>query len=350
MDPKKLKEVSIIVLIVILIVLTLFILKPIAKAILIGLLGAYVLYPVHKRLLKKIKSPNLSALIICLAIFVVILLPLWLLTPLVIKQAFNIYITMQNTDLVSLFTSHFPSFFGSQELSVNLISSINGFIGKVISNLLSNFTQIIINLPALILQFFIVVFTFFFTLRDGKGLIEYLKSFSPLSKESQKRFFERFKDITNSVLLGQVVVGIAQGLVTGIGLFIFQVPNALILTIIAVLVGVIPIIGPWLVWIPAGIYLLASGRSGAAIGLLIYGLIVVTWIDSIIRPAIVSRKTKINSGIIFIGMIGGLFTFGIIGLLLGPLILSYLLLALELYKQKKSNNILISSETSPQNS
>ncbi len=344
MDEKRFHDISLLVLLAVLVVLTIVVVRPVAMAIILGLLGAYMFFPLYSKLFSRTKSKNLSALIISVGIVLIIMTPLWFLIPLAIRQAFNIYTYMQNTDLVSIFTTSFPSFFGSAELSVNVISSLNGFVGKLTSSLLSNFTQILLNLPALILQFFIVVFAFFFALRDGKELVEYLKSLSPLPPESERKFFERFKDITHSVIFGQIIVGVVQGVTTGIGLFIFQVPNALILTLVATLVGILPIIGPWLVWVPADLYLFTSGRPGAAIGLLIYGLIVVTWIDSLIRPAIVSRRTKINSGVIFIGMIGGLFAFGILGLFLGPLIVAYLLIALELYKQKRFNNVFVSSE------
>ena len=136
------------------------------------------------------------------------------------------------------------------------------------------------------------------------------------------------------MIVGQIVVGILQGIISGIGYFVFGVPNALLLTVITTLVGVIPVIGPWLVWIPVDIYLFASGQSGAGLGLLIYGSILINWIDTLIRPLIVSKKTKINPGVIITGMIGGLLVFGVLGLIIGPLVLSYVLLLMELYRKK----------------
>ncbi|GAG19280.1 unnamed protein product, partial [marine sediment metagenome] len=135
-----------------------------------------------------------------------------------------------------------------------------------------------------------------------------------------------------------------QGIIAGIGYFIFGVPNALLLTILTIFVGIIPLIGPWLVWVPIDIYLFASGHSGAGFGLLIYGLVVISWLDTIIRPLIVSRKSQINPAIVIIGMIGGLFVFGILGLLAGPLILAYVLLVIELYRKKTFNKNIIFKE------
>lgn len=338
MDDKKFKEIFILILIGLLLVLSFLIIKPVLISMIFGLLSAYVCYPIHKRLVSKIKSKNLSALIICFAILAIILVPVWLLTPLVLKQVFDIYAYSQKIDLVSIFNSVFPAF-SSQEISVNVISSMNSFISEITSYLLRKFTDVLLNLPSIIFQLFIVIFTFFFALRDGRELVDYIKSLSPLSKESEKKFFEKFGDITYSVIIGQIIVGIVQGVVTGIGFLIFGIENALILTLVSILVGILPIIGSWLVWIPVDVYLFATGRTGPAIGLLIYGLIIISWVDTLIRPLVMSKRTKINSGILLIGMIGGLYVFGVLGLVLGPLILAYLLIVLELYRQRTYSNI-----------
>jgi len=100
------------------------------------------------------------------------------------------------------------------------------------------------------------------------------------------------------------------------------------------LVAVIPFIGAWIGWLPTVIYLFAAGRPEAGIGLLIYAILIISLIDNVLRTIIVSRKTKINSAIVIIGMIGGLFAFNILGLILGPLVLAYVLLIIEIYRKK----------------
>jgi predicted PurR-regulated permease PerM len=116
------------------------------------------------------------------------------------------------------------------------------------------------------------------------------------------------------------------------------------LTFLSIVAGVLPLIGSWIVWVPTVIVLLISGNTSQAVGLTIYGVLIVAWIDNILRPIIVSRRTSINPAIVLIGMIGGLFAFGFLGLILGPLILSYVILVTELYRQKQSESILIKEE------
>lgn len=338
MDEKYVKKVALVVVLAVLFILTFFILKPILLSTSFGLILAFIFYPLYKKIIPWVKSKNLAAIIICLALLIIITLPLFFITPFVVKQVFNIYSEIQATG-PSIFEKILPSFIASSELSKDLIIALNVFAGKIATSFMNSFMDIILNSPIIFLHILLVLFVFFFGLRDGEALIQYLKEISPLSKESEKKVFKQFKDITYSVIFGQIIIGIFQGLVTGIGLLIFGVPNAIVLTLIATFVGIIPIIGPWLVWVPVDIYLFMNGRIGAAIGLLIYGLIVITWIDTLIRPFIVSKKTKINSAVVLVSMVGGFLVFGILGLIIGPLIISYLLLLLEFYKEKKKQTI-----------
>jgi len=340
-DGPVFKKVSVFAAIGILAILSLLILWPLITAIITGLLLAFVFYPVYKRVVVKvIKEPNISALIIIVIFLFVIMIPLWFLFPILIRQIFDVYLSLQKINTLDLLTNIFPQL-AQIEMTQELANSLNTFITGTAGKILSAASSIILNFPSLLLKAAVVLFVFFFGMKDAETLRKYVESLSPFSKTAEKDFSKKFQDITNSVIFGQIIVGIAQGIVTGIGLFVFGIPNALTLTLIATLVGILPIIGPWLVWIPVDVYLFVSGRTGAAIGLLVYGVIVITWIDALIRPYIVSRKTKISSAIILIGMIGGLIVFGILGLIIGPLILAYLLLILDAYRARKFPSLFI---------
>ena len=321
------------------------IIKPIIIAIISGILLAYLFYPLYSWILRKLKNENLSALIICLGLLIIIFGVVSLILTSLINQAANLYLALQDVDLANALTQSLPKFL-TTELSSTIGGSINTFISNSFSDLLSKTGDFVLYLPIFLLQLFVSIFIFFFALKDGKKGIEYVKSLRLLEKDTQEKFFKQFKDITYSVLMGQIVVGIIQGLIAGIGYFIFGVPNALILTLLTMVIGVIPLIGPWLIWIPVVLYLFATGHSGAALGLLIYGLVIISWLDAFIRPIIVSKRTRINSAIVIIGMVGGLFVFGILGLIIGPLILSYVLLIIELYRRRtpSDKNIIFKEE------
>jgi predicted PurR-regulated permease PerM len=234
----------------------------------------------------------------------------------------------------------FPYFFESPTLAADIEAMASTFTSTMANLIFSSLKKIILNFPNIIMQTIIVLFTFFFAIRDQEGLKEYFLTISPFPKEYQEKFYLRFEQITSSILFGQIVVGVIQGIIAGIAYFVFRIPNALLLTLLTMLVGIIPVIGPWLVWIPVDFYLFFTGRIGAGIGLLLYGLFIMNWIDALIRPQIVSKKTKMNPGVVLIGMIGGLYFLGVAGLILGPLILAYLFLVIEFYKEKKFKSII----------
>ena len=252
---------------------------------------------------------------------------------------------MQTLDLAGVIKQAFSLDIFSSSILTTLTDSLNSLVPKILSYFITKFSNIVLNIPVILLKLFVVIFVFFFVLRDGEKAIGYVGSLFPFKREIGEKFIKQFKGVTNSVLLGQVLVGVIQGIIAGIGYFIFGVPYALLLTILTIFVSIIPFIGAWLGWVPAVIYLFSVGRTGAGLGLLIYGILIVSLIDNVLRTIIVAKRTKINSAIVIIGMIGGLFVFGVIGLILGPLILSYVILIVELYRLKKSGESIFFKQT-----
>lgn len=339
-QKEKFKDLLTYALLIGLFILAFYIIKPIAASIIYGILLGYIFYPIHIWISKKTNKKNISALIICFGVLIIIIGLAVVLLNSLSKQVIDTYFYVQQIDPVNTLRELLPKVITSSEISEAIVGSLSSSVSGLLAEILSNVSMVIVNFPKILLNLFVVFFVFFFSLRDGEETIEYIKSLSPLAKETNEKFSKQFKGVTSSVLIGQVVIGIFQGLIAGMGYFIFGAPNALLLTLLTMLVGVIPVIGPWLVWIPVDVYLFASGNTGAGIGLLIYGLVLVSWIDTLIRPIIVSRRTRINSGIVLIGMIGGLFVFGILGLIIGPLVLAYVLLVMELYRKKTEESIV----------
>ncbi|MFZ5954997.1 MAG: AI-2E family transporter [Nanoarchaeota archaeon] len=333
MEKRVLNKIVNLVLVAILVLLSLLVLKPVFSSIVIALILAFIFYPTYKKLFNLTKMKTLSAVVMCIFLILIVAIPIILLTPFLFKQVFDIYVYIQKTDLVAPFKTIFPSLFSNPELSKNIVMFINDFTSKITTSMLNKFTNVLLNSTTIILNSFLILIVFFFALRDGNELIQYIKSISPFTEEYNGKIINRFKDVTYSVIFGEIIVGLVQGIITGIGLFIFKVPNTLTLTLLAILVGILPILGPALVWIPADIYLFVNGMNWAGIGLLVYGLFIIEWIDIFLKPIIVGKKVKVNSAIILISMMGGLYVFGILGLILGPLIISYLILLLDFLKK-----------------
>jgi predicted PurR-regulated permease PerM len=344
MEDAYFKKIMTIVIVAILSVLAFLLLKPILISIITGILLAYVFIPVYKIFHKYTKSKNFSAIIISVVLVILIVVPFWFLTPVVIDQSIKIYFASQQMDFVTPLKKIFPSFFASEQFSNEIGAVIHSFVTKTTNSLMNTFSELLLNLPVLSLHLMVVAFIFFFVLRDHEEIVEYIRSLLPFTKDVEKKLFDNTKGITNSVIYGQIVIGLIQGIITGLGFFIFGVSNALLLTLLATLAGILPIIGTGLVVVPVVAYLLIAGNTVPAIGVSIFGIISST-IDNVLRPIIVSKRTQIHSGVLLVGMISGIFLFGVLGLILGPLILSYLLVILEVYRNKKSPEFLIKKES-----
>jgi len=340
MDEPYFKRIMTTIILAVLIILSFFIIRPILLSVIVGLILAFIFTPIYDFLNKKIKFGTITATLISGFLILIIILILWFLTPIIIDQALKIYLSTQQMDFVAPLKEIFPSIFSSKEFSSEIGTIIHSFVTKSINSFLNSVSGIILNFPQIMLQLFVAFFTFFFVLRDKEKIISYVKSMLPFSKEIEKKLFEQTKGITVSVLYGQIVIGILQGLIAGAGFFIFKVPNALLLTLLACIAGVFPIIGTTVVWVPVAIYLLFTGATFGAVGVTIFGLISV-FIDNILKPVMVSQRTNLPSSIILIGMVGGFFFFGVLGFVLGPLILAYLLIILEVYRNKRVPGLLV---------
>jgi len=333
MKDKNIKDIINYILVAILFILAFLIIYKVIFAIIYGLLLAYISYPLHKWLSNKTKSKFLSAFFVCVFVFAILLTLIIISIGTLFKQIIDIYLFFQKTDITKIFKEILPEFISSSEISENVASYLSSYVSNILASSLKQINEYFSNLPNLLIQLAVLIFTFFFSLKDGDVAIDYLKSIANFKKETEEKFLKSFKEVTNSVLIGQIFVGIIQGIAAGIGFFILGIQNVTLLTILTIIASMIPLIGAWIVWVPIDVYLFLTGRIAEGFGLLIYGTLVVSLLDNILKPVIVSKRTKINTGIVTIGMLGGYLLIGFTGFILGPLILSYVLLVLEIYKK-----------------
>ena len=340
MDNDYSKKIVMALVFAALVFLSFLLLKPIILPIIFGAILAFIFVPVYDFFFKYIKRKNVTAILMCFILILLVVVPLWYLAPIAIDQSIKFYMNSQNMDFVGPLRTVFPSIFQSEEFANEIGSVIHSFVTKTTNSLMNSLSNVILNFPTLFLYLLIVLFTFFFVLRDKEELVLYIQSIFPFSKEVEKRLFKSSRDLTISILYGQIVLGAAQGIVVGIGFFIFGVPNALLITLLAVLAGIFPIVGATIIWIPVVIYLLIAGNTASALGIIIFG-VASSLIENLFKPIFISRRTKMNSSIILFGMVGGIFLFGLLGMVIGPLILAYLFILIEAYKNEKLPGVVI---------
>jgi predicted PurR-regulated permease PerM len=180
--------------------------------------------------------------------------------------------------------------------------------------------KLALNVVGTTLKFFLMLFILFFMLRDGAGWFHRLASLLPLQQSQGRALFTRLGKVMRAVVYGCGVTAAVQGTLVGIGFAIAGLPGPVVFGVVATVSALLPFGGAALVWLPAALYLLGSGHFGMGVFMLVWGG-VISISDNFIRPMIISRYTPVPTLLVFLGVLGGVAAFGLIGFIAGPVIL-----------------------------
>ncbi|MEF2230699.1 MAG: AI-2E family transporter [Pseudodesulfovibrio sp.] len=204
--------------------------------------------------------------------------------------------------------------------------------------MLSYGTDLARNAAKLILHFLLMVFILFYFLRDGAKMVAYLKHLSPLRPKQEDFLIDSLKRVSRGVLMGCLLVAVLQGFAGGVGLAVAGIP-AFFWGAVVALASLIPVVGTGLVWVPAVAYLLLSGDWKMALFLGVWFGVFVVGIDTVLRPIFMKEASRISTFYIFLAILGGVYTFGMLGILYGPLILSFVMVMLQIYVEEYAEDL-----------
>lgn len=173
-----------------------------------------------------------------------------------------------------------------------------------------------------LVQLVLTLFLLFFFLRDGEAMLERVDRAIPLPTVRKKRLTSQLGSVTKAVVLGSLVTSLVQGALVAIGFAVVGFPSPIVFGAIAAAVSLLPVGGTALVWAPGAIVLAAQGRWPWAIGLALYGLLIVGMVDNVLKPRLVSGRAEIGTLAVFFGVLGGLAAFGAVGAILGPVVIA----------------------------
>ena len=174
-----------------------------------------------------------------------------------------------------------------------------------------------------------MLFLLFFFLRDGEDMVQRALSLVPMPAERQGHLVEHLSAVTRAVVFGSLLTAVVQGTLVGISFALVGLPSPVVFGALAIIAALVPLVGSTLVWGPGAAVLAFNGRWGAAIFIVLWGTVVISMVDNIIRPLFISGRAQISTLPVFLGLIGGLSAFGPIGMVLGPVIVA---LALALFR------------------
>ncbi|MBW3670233.1 MAG: AI-2E family transporter [Acidobacteria bacterium] len=323
------------------------ILLPFVTPILLAAIIVTFTWPVFRRIRSRLNGrKNLSAILMLLIVTVTLILPASLLILLLIQQASALFLAIQNTDysdiLASLRLQERIAYvqrvapwvdvetLQPGQLIVNTVEQIPRWVATYGGSLLASLTNVAIGF------IFMLLAAFFFYV-SGERIVDELRILSPLPDEYEHEIVERFKGVVDATFRGQILTALAQGIVTAVGLAIAGIPAAAFWGAVAAIFSLIPMVGAAAVWVPAAIYLFARAAMQdtaiwPAVFLVIWGAAVVSLVDNLIRPWAMRRGTNMSAILLFFSIIGGIRAFGIIGLILGPLVFALFMTMIHMYK------------------
>jgi predicted PurR-regulated permease PerM len=326
--------------------------RPYIHTILLATILAFVVTPIHERIVGFTGGrKNLAAALSCLLLTVVVVLPLFFMIFALIRQsvtsvnALGEFISsgraeallshpmvLKITDMVNHvlpdIERHFPDI-----ANINpgkLIMDGSAAFGR---NLLNQSGRIAGNIGSLVASFFLMIFTFFFVVRDEERLIDMILHLLPLTTSQESQIIGKIKDVAKSALLGTFVTALAQGAAGGIAFFICGLPG-LFWGMVMAFASLIPMVGTALIWVPACLYLLATAHYFLALFLLVWSLAVVGSIDNFVRPLFMQGGSDMHTLVIFFSILGGINAFGLMGLLYGPLMFGLAVVLLYIYNME----------------
>ena len=349
----KKKDISNLVLIILSVIVVYFsykLLQPFLKPVLGSFVVALLIYPVFTWFNKKIKNKFLCALIVLVLFVLLIGIPLGYVINIAVRETYSAYIEAKKVVVgEKLFEECTDGF------ACDLTNEVNEYLkqpetkfyfqqlGEILNTYLFEYgTSFLLKIPARVLDLFVFLFFLFYLLKDGDRIVGSIKRLLPLDVKRQNQLIEKTKNSMYAVLYGQFLTSFIQGLTGTIGFFILGLSSPIFWGIVMAFFSILPI-GTPIVWVPVSLYLIISGAVTGntiliikGIILLIYGILVISSIDNLLRPKLIGDKLRAHPLLILIGLLGGIFLFGFLGIFIGPLILTLLVAILEMYKGVKS--------------
>lgn len=327
------------------------ILWPFMTAILFGAIIVTLSFKTFQRVRTRMKgNASGAATVMLLAVTFVIVIPAVVLSILLVQQA-NVVVEMLQSgeaqaivkridisgplQMIRRVAPNFdPATLSPERLLLPALQQIPGWVAR-------HGGAVVGGLAGLLLGFALVLLSMFFFYTEGEAILGQLSLLSPLPKKYDSMFAARFKDVIDATFRGQMFTGIAQGVVTGIGLAIASVPGAGFWAAVAALLSLIPMVGAAAVWVPASVYLAIAASMGErpwwhAIFLAAWGAIPVSLVDNIVRPWAMKGKAQLPAIPLLFAVLGGLQAFGFVGLVIGPLVFSLLASIIDIYKKSFS--------------
>jgi len=354
-DEKKHSRYLFLIFFIILLGIAFLIVRPFISVLILTAIIAYVLHPVYGYFSRITGKEGLSALFVILLLILVFLIPFAFVAGKLTIESYEGYVKAKQFFIDTEYLK--TGCAAGDGLICNAYFSLSSFadrhdldIGAQFATALSGFAKLLVskasaflvNIPALFVQLLISLFSMYYMLTRGKEMVAYLKDSLPLKREHKDMISSQFADLIYATIYGAVIMAIFQGIVAGLGYWMFGISSPLILGVLTMIAAFIPFVGAALVWVPITLSVLINGILVGDTSMLlksallaVYCAILVSGIDGFIKAKIVGDRAKVHPLVILLGVFGGIAFFGFVGIIVGPLLLTLFIAALKIYETEK---------------
>ncbi len=316
------------------------------SAIILALLIASAFYPLYARVKKLLKGEERGAsMLMTIFIFLVLVIPVGGFVGTLSNEAFDFYrrsreavsllkiqqivegdsIWAQRIRKVGKLTGIEVTPETLEVLATELGKNVGLFLSKQLRSIASNLLNFLIH-------FFLMMLIVYYIFRDGERLKNYISELLPFPIEQQELVVSKFREMARAVIVGNGLNGIIQGIIGGFGFFLFGLGSPFLWGTLIGFMAFLPFIGASIVYVPAFIILILQGQTGIAIGFLAYNGAYSIIMEYLFKPRMIGKGMRMNSLLVFIGILGGIKLFGILGIIYGPLIMTIFITLAELYR------------------
>jgi predicted PurR-regulated permease PerM len=316
------------------------------SAIILALLIGSVLYPLYNWVKKVFRNrESAAALCVTLLLLAILVVPVGWFVGTLSNEAFEFY--KRSSSEVSLkriqdIIEHDPVWaerfrkFGKMTgltITPDTVEELADAIGKKVGLFLySQIRSVASNMLSFLVHFFLMMLTIFYLFQDGGRLKAYLIELIPVPREQLEKVADKFQEMGRALIVGNGMSGIIQGIFGGFGFYFFGLGSPFLWGTVITFMAFLPIVGATAVFIPATVILLIQGNTSLAVGFLIYNATYSSIVEYLVKPRMIGQGMQMNALLVFIGILGGIKLFGILGIIYGPLIITTFLTLAEIYR------------------
>jgi predicted PurR-regulated permease PerM len=310
--------------------LTVLLIWPVFPYVMLAILMAYLFHPLNRRLQRYIASPTARASLLTMAAVVTFALPLLYAVQRITRELGS----NLRPERAQLMLENARTWLVARRMEV-VADSMLQMVERGREYLASSLPAFFGSIFSITLGIFVCLFVFYYFTKEGEGIWNSFIAALPLPRRLKSEMSKEVTGIVQAIFLGQVLTALVQGLLGGIGLLVFDIPQPVLLTVLMMMLSFFPFVGTPLVWGPAGALKIMAGDTWMGIGLLIYGAVIVMNVDNFLKPRLIDMQTQVHPVVILIGIIGGTQIFGFIGFLVGPVIFAIFLRLLKFFAESR---------------